>query len=484
MRRISTYLVFSVLFSISTSINLTAQKTFGLLNKFSGNDENGYVLFTPLNCDTTYLINKCGKRVHHWVSNYPPGLSVYLLPNGHLLKAGTYTDTSFGVAGGRGGIIEEFDWNNNLVWRYKLFNDSLCQHHDIKMLPNGNILVLAWHAISKAKAISLGRRSFTFASTQNDLWGERILELKKIGTDSAEVVWQWDAFDHLIQDEDTAYPNYGQIEDHPELININYALTMQTNDWLHGNGIDYNEKLDQIVLSVHNFSELWIIDHSTTMQEAAGHSGGIYNKGGDLMYRWGNPQAYNKGSSSDRKLFRQHNANWIKGGMLDSGCIMVFNNGWGRDTAYSTVEVIQTPVLSNGTYNQALPFGPTAAKWIYKDNVPTKFYSQIISGAERLPNGNTLICSGVQGLFFEVTPQKSIVWKYKNPVYGGGLRTDGGTGNNQVFRCSFYPSNYSAFTGKTLLAGSALEKNSIPYACDYESVAPTVVALAPIKKSQ
>lgn len=481
-RKFISALLFSGLFFTSIQEGI-AQKTFGLLKKINGNDENGYVLFTPMNCDTTYLINKCGKRVHHWVSPHPPGMSAYLLPNGHLLKSGTEVDTSFGLAGGRGGIIEEFDWDNKLVWRYKIFNDSLCQHHDIRPMPNGNVLVLTWHAISKSQAIALGRKSQSFASSQTDLWGERLVELKPIGKDSAELVWQWDVFDHIIQDGDTSLPNYGVIEEHPELVNINYALTLQTNDWLHANGIDYNEQLDQIVLSIHNMSEIWIIDHSTTMAEAATHRGGVFDKGGDLLYRWGNPQAYGKGSSFDRKLFRQHNAHWIKNGLQDSGCIMVFNNGWDRDTAYSTIEVIQTPIFSNGSYNQNLPYGPAKAKWIYKDSIPKNFYSQIISGAERMPNGNTLVCSGVQGIFFEVTPKGKTVWKYKNPVYGSGVRNDGGTGFNQVFRCSFYPSNYQAFVGKALNAGAALERNSMAYSCNYESVTPTVLSVAPFNNS-
>ena len=473
----------SVSFSLILFCALSASaqtKTLGLTKKINGNDENGYILFSPIGVDTTYLMNKCGQKIHSWHTQYTPGLSVYLQPNGHLLKCGTYTDTVFGFAGGRGGMIEEYDWNGSLLWSYKVFNDSLCQHHDIRPLPNGNILVLAWHAISKNQAINLGRSTLNFSPNQADLWGERIVEIKPHGTDSAEVIWQWDMFDHIIQDLDSTLPNYGNVASHPELMDINYALNLQTNDWIHANSLDYNADLDQIVISAHNISEIWIIDHSTSTAEAAAHYGGTHNKGGDFLYRWGNPQAYRMGNSSDRKLFRQHNAHWIPNGYRDSGCILLFNNGWGRDTAYSTVDVIQTPILSNGSYNFSNIYGPSAAKWVYKDSVKTKFYSQIISGAQMLPNGNVLICSGVQGRFFEVTSNKQLVWQYRNPVTQTGIQSDGQTpGNNSVFRCSYYPKNYAAFNGKSLPSLGTIEANSYPYSCHYETVPPKITAVFP-----
>ncbi|MES2617239.1 MAG: aryl-sulfate sulfotransferase [Bacteroidota bacterium] len=478
-------LILSIALLCSALTSFSQTKTLGLTKHFPGSQENGYVLFSPLNCDTTYLIDKCGKKVHKWVSEYTPGLSVFLKPNGNLIKTGTYTDTTFGTAGGRGGIIEEFDWDNNLIWRYKIFNDSLCQHHDITPLANGNVLVLAWHAISKAEAIGLGRDLANFSATQTELWGERIIELKPIGTDSAEIVWQWDLFDHIIQDNNAGLPNYGTISQNPQLLNINYAINLKTNDWIHANSLDYNEELDQIVISCHNISEIWIIDHSTTIAEAKGHTGGNTNKGGDLLYRWGNPIAYGNGTKFDRKLFRQHNANWIPNGYKDSGSIMIFNNGLERDTAYSSIEVITPPLLSNGNYSSSLPYSPVSPTWRYSDSVPTKFYSPIISGAHRLPNGNTLICSGVQGKFFEVTQQKKIVWEYINPVAAATVQTDGQTSNNNsVFRCTFYPSSYAAFKNRSLPSLGTLEKNSYVYSCTYEKTAPKLLTLSPLKNEK
>ncbi|HEY1046123.1 MAG TPA: Ig-like domain-containing protein [Bacteroidia bacterium] len=473
-------LIHLLLFSYATY----AQKTVGLTKKLNGNDENGYVLFSPIGMDTAYLINKCGQKVHSWHTQYTPGLSMFIKPNGNLLKCGTYDDTTFGTAGGRGGIIEEYDWNSNLLWKYVLFNDSLCQHHDIHPLPNGNVLVLAWHSITKAEAMQLGRRGTNFNNI-NELWGERIIELKPIGTDSAEIVWQWDLFDHLIQDNDVAFPNYGMVSQHPELMDINYAVNLKTNDWIHANAIDYNAELDQIVISAHNICEFWIIDHSTTTAEAASHTGGDAGKGGDLLYRWGNPAAYKNGSTVNQKLFRQHNARWIPNGYRDSGQIMLFNNGWGRDTFYSSVDIVKTPLLNNKNYLSTLPYQPGNLTWKYNDSIPTNFYSQIISGAQMLPNGNVLICSGVQGRIFEVTEKGKTVWEYKVPIGPNEIQEDGDLANfHNVFRAEYYPVLYPAFKNRNLNPKGYLEKNPFPYTCYPESVKPAVVSLSPAKNTK
>jgi len=170
-------------------------------------------------------------------------------------------------------------------------------------------------------------------------------------------------------------------------------------------------------------SEIFVIDHSTTTDEAAGHSGGRSGKGGDILYRWGNPQVYRAGNASDQKLFAQHDATWIEPGLVGAGNIMVFNNGQGRpDGRYSSVDVIVPPIDESGHYTliPGSAYGPKEADWIYTDENKPDFFSQNISGAQRLPNGNTLICSGTVGTIFEVSPAKRIVWKYIYPDSGRG----------------------------------------------------------------
>ena len=243
---------------------------------------------------------------------------------------------------------------------------------------------------------------------------------------TAEIVWEWNTWDHLIQDFDKTKANFGDVAAHPELIDVNVSPRAHS-DWLHTNSVAYNPKLDQIMLSVRAFNELWVTDHSTTTREAASHTGGRSGKGGDLLYRWGNPANYRAGSEKDQTLFSQHDARWVDEGYPGEGNITIFNNGTGRPEGdYSSVEEIVPPVKPDGTY-EILPskaFGPETPTWSYRAENKMDFFSSFISGAERLPNGNTLVCSGAPGDFFELTPQKKVVWKYLNPIHTIG--PDGG----------------------------------------------------------
>ena len=249
-------------------------------------------------------------------------------------------------------------------------------------------------------------------------------------------MWEWHVWDHLIQDYDATKANYGVVANHQELIDINYGSA--TADWLHTNSIDYNEKFDQILLSIHNFNEIWVIDHSATTKEAVGHTGGNSGKGGDLLYRWGNPLVYRAGTENDQKLFGQHDPRWIEPGCPGEGNILMFNNGlWRPGLAYSSVDEITPPVDSNGDYSleAGSAYGPEEPIWSYTAENPTDFYSYMISGAQRIANGNTVICDGKKGIFFEVTSEKETVWEYINPYPTQTI--------NAVFKIESYPSNYS-----------------------------------------
>ena len=443
--------------------NIVFAQTIGLQQHDAGSLDDGYVLFAPNTSTTTYLIDKCGKQIKTWPSTYRTGQSCYLLPDGTLLRTGNTNNTTF-TAGGTGGIVQKIDWNGNVTWSYTVSDATKCQHHDVKALPNGNVLIIAWELKTNTQAIASGRNPSLVPTT---VWSEQILEVQPSGLSGGTIVWEWHLWDHLVQDYDATKSNYGTIASSPKLLNINYNASATTTDWIHMNAIDYNPALDQIVMSSHNLNEIWIIDHSTTTAQAASHSGGNSGNGGDIIYRWGNPAAYNNGTTSDKKLFGQHNARWIENGLPFENQIMIFNNGLNRTGGnYSTVEIINTPV--NGyNYTASLPYLPTTTSWNYNYGNPNNYYAQNISGAQQLSNGNVLLCNGPSGIFTEVTTTGTQVWKYTNPVNATGVLSQGTTPTmNNVFRCTYYPNTYSGFVGHTLTAGNTIENsNTVSASC-------------------
>ena len=394
----------------------------------AGEPWDGLTVFQPLSSTTAYLIELDGTVVETWPGSYRPGNAVYLRENGNLLR----TIHVAGTVGGSGGGVQEVDWNGSMVWDYRYSTTSYLQHHDVEEMPNGNVLMIAWEYIPRAEAIAAGRNPAYIQGTT--FAPDHVIEVQATGPTSGTIVWEWHLWDHLIQDFDPSKANYGNVADHPELMDLNYPPKVpQQGDWNHLNSIDFNPELDQIVLSSHNQDEIWVIDHSTTTAEAAGHTGGNSGMGGDLLYRWGNPEAYRAGSSADQMLFGQHDAQWIEPGCPGEGNILVYNNGAGRPAGpYSSVEEIVPPVDAQGHYSHTpgTAFGPAQPTWIYTAPDPFDFYSSNISGAERLPNGNTLVCCGAAGWFFEVTQAKEKVWEYTNP-YGGGM---GGKGVFKIRR--------------------------------------------------
>ncbi len=420
---------------------------------------NGYTLFTTGRL--TFLIDNCGHEIRRWTSNYQPGLSVYLLENGNLLRTGRVGGSFSG--GGVGGRLELFSWEGDLLWAWEYADDRVHQHHDVAPLPNGNILVLAWERITAAEAEALGRRPNTVPST--GLWPEHLVEIRPVGADSAEIVWQWRLRDHLVQDTDPGLPNYDTIADRPERLNIN-AGQPNTSDWVHVNAVSYNPQLDQIALCSRVLSEIWIIDHSTTTAEAAGSSGGNSGRGGDILYRWGNPQAYGRGSASQRRLWGPHDVRWVADGHPWAGKLMVFNNGVGRPGGnLSSIEVWTPPLNDQGGYdlNAGEAFGPAVSEWSY---LAADFYSSNISGAHAVPNGNIVICEGDEGHFFEVDTLGNTHWSYINPVGILGPVSQGQTpANSATFRVTRYAPEYPAFAGRDLTPGAPVEFNPLPEVC-------------------
>ena len=417
----------------------------------------GYTLFGPLNSHTIRLVDMEGETVHSWECDSAPGAWCYLLDDGTLLRLGREDEDPQFKGGGIGGRIQRLAPDGTVLWHWQLASADRQQHHDVEPLPNGNLLVIAWERKDGREAVARGRDPRATHRTRG-FWPDVVYEVKPVGTDDAEIVWEWHAWDHLVQDVDDSMPDHGLIARRPERIDINGDHRDQPpmtaaelkeaeeleeqlralgyvggadddeedpdknpGDWLHTNGVSYHPEYDLIALSTPHFSEIWVIDHSTTTEEARGSTGGRWGHGGDLLWRWGNPRRHGAGSDDDQHLQYQHDPTWQTGpdGSLR---LLLFNNGRDRvdGSSYSSVEELVLPfdpatgfrIGADGRY------GPDEPVWTYSDG--DQFYSAFVSGAQRLPNGNTLICSGVPGRIFEVTRDGEVVWDYRNP-HGGEI---------------------------------------------------------------
>jgi hypothetical protein len=319
------------------------------------------------------------------------------MPGGTIVRTVARQGNSFN-GGGICGQVQKVDWDGNITWNYICSTTQYCSHHDIHPMPNGNVLLIVYELKSSAEVLQAG------CIWSHTMWPDMILEVEPSGASSGNIVWEWHAWDHLVQDHDPSKDNYGVVADHPELLDLNYNNSQQTRDWMHVNGIDYNEELNQIVISSHFLNELYVIDHSTTTEEAAGHTGGNSGKGGDILYRWGNPAAYDASGSSIFHVV--HDAHWIPPGYHGANSLVGFNNN-GISNNQSSVDIFTPPYDGyNYEHNTGSAFAPSTYEFRHACNGHTNSEG----GSQSLPNGNLLVCISQAGFIYEVDSNNTLLW--------------------------------------------------------------------------
>ncbi|QDU65434.1 aryl-sulfate sulfotransferase [Engelhardtia mirabilis] len=444
----------------------------------------GLTIVAPINSRSLHLVDLDGEIVHTWETDHAPGEWCYLLDDGLLLRSAREDDDPHFRGGGIGGRLQLLAPDGTVRWTHRIANENRHSHHDIEPLPNGNLLVIVWERKSAAEAIARGRDPKAVGAA--GLWPDAIFELEPTLPEGAAVVWEWHAWDHLIQDHNPQAEGYGDVPAYPGRIDINgdhrrdrplteaereqeriqfeqlaalgyvagapvaddgatpdRSFLDESGDMLHTNAVAYLPEHDLIVLSTPEFGELWILDHSTTTEEAASDSGGRFGHGGEILWRWGNPRRYGRGGEEDQHLFYQHNPTWLASDEPDELRLLVFNNrahGDG-DVQFSSVEELVIPFDRERGFNLPpdAPYGPAELAWSYRD--PGNFYSSFISGAQRLPSGNTLVCSGAAGRLFEVTAAGRVVWDYYGDLGGDVVPPDhaGKAPAQAIFRTTRYP---------------------------------------------
>ncbi len=466
LRRVLPLMLFAFLIHLS-GVGRCQTQTVGTLVYNPEVFSEGYTLIYPHNQNQSMLLNACGEVVHSWAlnENERPGNVSYLMDNGDLMITSRSSDISEDAiwAGGGGEKIARRSWDNELIWSFTL-NDSVARlHHDIEVLPNGNVLAICWERIDSLTAIEAGRNP---AYLQNGvIWSDKIIEIEPTVDGSAEIIWEWRAWDHLIQDFDSTKTNFGVVADAPQKIDVNFgSVNATSSDWLHINSIDFYGYYDlggHILLSVPNFDEVWMIWHDYSPEE-------------ELIWRWGNPAAYDRGNDASQKLFYQHDAHWgqsdmaISPGNPDFTKICLFNNRVPSADGETHSEVCKLNLVFDeyeGVYDfdsETGTWGPDDFSWTYTE---PGLNSSGLSSFQLLNDGSYLICSGRTGELLENDFEGTRAWEYRTPLIGG-FPVEQGTAlevnQNLTFRAYRYPSNYNAFDGINLSSGVPIELNPIP----------------------
>ena len=335
-------------------------------------------------------MDKDANILHEWVLNTGLGNDCVLEQDGKLLALLESSDHHIQF-GGFGGKLQLINPDNSISWEYIISRATMISHHDVERLPNGNIILIVWSKKTGSEAKASGFK------TDTDIFPESLIE---INPTTNNIDWEWHSWDHTIQDVDKDKANFGAISAHPNKIDINYNSN-ENGDIMHANGLSYDSKNDLIFLSVNYYSEVWVIDHSTTTDESKSSLGGNYNKGGDLVYRFGNPTAY-QNPNGERLFFNNHYPNISIN--EDNNTMLLFMNG--TEMVQSTVYEFKFPErfsLEMGINNEP------EVIWSFTN---PNLFSPKVSGAVKLPNGNILITEGDYGAW-EVNRNGDVVWKFE-----------------------------------------------------------------------
>lgn len=317
----------------------------------------GYTLFSTVRGHHASIIDMQGQIVHQW--HHDEGIQhVKLLDSGNLLIQTLPPKDTGGreKIGGAAGAMIELDKDGNTVWEHR----DETQHHDYVRLSNGHTVYLALEQMPQ----SVSERVRGGHSHEEDpavMWGDVVRVIDGQG----QLVREWRSWEHLDYELDVICP----LESHKEWTHANSLEVLENGDWL---------------ISFRLTSTIVIVASDT----------------GDIKWRWGPGDAFadhNK-KLGPTELSHQHNAQ-----MLDNGNILVFDNGCHRLRGPNWSRIVE---IDPETYE---------FKWVYSATTILAFYSFMVSGCQRLPNGNTLITEGATGRLFEVTKAQEVVWEYISP---------------------------------------------------------------------
>ena len=398
---------------------------------------NGYTLLSMENS----LLDMNGNVVNHWETGASELIKA--LPGGHVLVDST--DVSLRRVAeppSHSHInVKQLDWGGNDIWVFNKFQQinmdvegkgemgwAALQHHDFQregnpvgyyvpgmdpLVDKGNTLILAHKDVKKPEI------------SPSLLHDDCIYEV----TWEGEIIWEWlcgDHFDEFGFSEEAKNTMYrcggigrraGPLGAEPvgagrpptkpasegpspfDWMHINCISTLGPNSWYDGG--DERFQPDNIIGCGRSTNILFIIEKKT----------------GKIVWKVGPDYTASSALRELGQIVGPHHCHMIPRGLPGAGNILVFDNGgaagYGAPNPGSPIGV--NNALRD--YSRIIEFDPLTLEkvWEYRDG--KRFYSYFISSAQRLPNGNTLICEGAKGRIFEVTREGEIVWEYVSPPF-------------------------------------------------------------------
>jgi hypothetical protein len=383
---------------------------------------SGYTVLAPLGEQAAIVIDMNGQVVKQWDGFVnSAGGPVRILPGGHVIAA----------VGSRPGVqesmaLEQRDFDGNVVWRIDRAERvetrdgeqvwSLRQHHDWQRadFPAGYYSPEAIPALQGASSLVLSHTSHLVPAVNpsRELNDDRIFEV----TWDGEIVWEWKAGEHIDEfrfSEDARATIAGAGRGGFDWIHINSATWLGDNHWFD----DGDERFapNNVIISSRQASLIAIVDRE-----------------GRVVWQIGPDFSATPEEQRIRQIIGQHHAHMIPKGLPGAGNILIFDNG--GSSGYGSPTSIAPS--GQGIYARAtsriVEIDPSTLELVWSYNGPN-FFATNISGAQRLPNGNTLITEGPGGRLFEVTSEGDIVWEYIHPTYTGARQS------NSVYRAYRLP---------------------------------------------
>jgi Arylsulfotransferase (ASST) len=418
----------AVLFLYGCAVSAAAQSVYptGTTVYDPAKAWSGYTVLSPLGTQAVIVIDMNGNVVKQWDGyNNSAGGPARIFPDGVVMSAsGTNPPHQESVEliqrDFEGHVLWRFDHNQQIQSRDGTAIWSARQHHDWQRddFPAGYYSPGIKPSIEGGKTLILTHTNNTrpnVAAAQ--LEDDRLIEVSKNG----DIVWEWLASDHI---DELGFSDAARtaIKAAPGVNGARGSF-----DWLHINSATYvgpNHWFDE---GDQRFAPSNVIISSRQASFLA-----IVGRDGKIVWRLGPDFSESKELRAIRQIIGQHHAHIIPKGLPGAGNLMVFDNGGASGYGFTNPTALNGSNAFARANSRVLEINPVTLELVWSYAGP-RFYASNISGAQRLPNGNTLITEGPNGRIFEVTKEGKIVWEYMYPQFTGAQST------NSVYRAYRLP---------------------------------------------